>query len=678
MNEQELCIASVLLIVIVYFIFRFKNQSKDMRNLRSAIQSKLSLNSVPINNIESERKLRGYNQLMTCLHDDCTTVLESVFRGQRITNNGQCAGSICRETRTVQWFTYSDLLTRIKHFGDGLISLKQQPAKSVIGMFCRNRIEYMIAEFGCYWHSLIIATIYDTLGPNVCTFVANQAEIELIVCDTLDRVQAILSKATSFKYLKYVVVIDKIPYSYISKAKNFGIEVYTMEQLEQFGKDNPITERYPKPDDTAVICYTSGTTGIPKGVILTHKNIIASSSGLVNQLGKHKLRPTDTFLSYLPLAHIMEQVSEVSMFMSGSKVVYFSGDILRLLEDIQICRPTILLTVPRLLNKIYAGIYNKVRGNLMKEWLFRTALASKIRAYREGRINNNTIWDKLIFDKVRNNLGGSIRLIATGSAMLDPHVGEVLRSILGCQMVNGYGQTETCSCLMTLLNDKYDNLDNVGPPLASAYIKLEDIPEMNYYASEGKGEILVKGPLVSKGYYKDPVDTAKLFDEDGWLLTGDVGMWTENGNIKLIDRKKNFFKLSQGEFIAVEKLETAYIKSDFVSQLYVYGDSSRSYLVAIIVPEKDYLESWRLKNGIRGNFHDQCKDKRVKDALIDDFRKIAVEENFNKLEYIKKVYIHTEPFSVESGLLTPTMKQKRFELQKYFSKIIDDLYKRDD
>jgi len=274
---------------------------------------------------------------------------------------------------------------------------------------------------------------------------------------------------------------------------------------------------------------------------------------------------------------------------------------------------------------------------------------------------------------VRNNLGGRIRVVATGSASLDPKIGEVVRNILGCVLLNGYGQTECCSCSMSVPFDK--KTDNVGPPLSCAIIKLEDIPEMNYYASEGKGEILVKGPCVTRGYYKDAEETEKMFDEDGWLLTGDVGAWTKEGTLQIIDRKKNLFKLAQGEFIAVEKLEIAYGQSLFVSQIFVYGDSSRAFLVAIVVPEKEYLEAWCQKHQLHLNFHESCKDKRVKQAILQDLQSIAQNEKFNKLEYVKRLYLHTDLFNIESGLLTPTMKLKRFELQRYFGKIIEDLYK---
>lgn len=684
MDELFQCLFLLLvgLLTALYFLYRFRNgpKTEGMKGRAAQVTSaKLSaLYSVPVKNDPSERRLKRYegDQLMKSLFSDATTCLQALQRGHKQSNDGECLGRVDRSKGNVEWTSYGDALKRMQHFGDGLVgSLQQRPKASIIGMYSINRLEYSIVEYGCYWHSMIIAPIYNTLGPDVCTFIANQAEIEVIVCDTLERVEAVLSQVMHFTHLKHIVVMEEIPYSYVSKAKNFKLEVHTMKKIEEFGKANSLKPNHPSPDDDAVICYTSGTTGKPKGVILTHGNVLASASGLVYQMYEYRLVPSDILLSYLPLAHIMERVSEVAHFMVGAKVAYFSGDILTLMEDIKIVRPTIFLTVPRLLNKIYDKIIDNVRGNLVKEWMLRTALAAKARAYREGKIDNNTLWDRLIFNKVRNNLGGRIRVVATGSASINAKVGNDLRSVFGCIFLNGYGQTECSGTSMSAPFDRH--ADSVGPPLACTTIKLEDIPEMNYYASEGKGEILVKGPLTTKGYYKDAAETEKLFDEDGWLHTGDVGAWTEEGTLRILDRKRNHFKLSQGEFIPVEKLETSYAQSPFVAQIYVYGDSSRSHLVAVVVPEKEFLGAWCFKNGITINFHDQCKDSRVKKVILEDLRNIAIAERFNKLEYVKRVYLHTELLTIESGLLTPTMKAKRFEMQRYFGKIIEELYKQD-
>ena len=513
-----------------------------------------------------------------------------------------------QDHETIEWLTYAQMLQKCRNFSDGLIRLANQvPKKSVIGLFSNNRIEYTIVEYGCYMHSMVIAPIYSTLGPNVCTFIANQAEITAIVCDSLEKVQGILTQVGKFTHLKTIIVMDKIPHSYVAKAKSHGLNVLQFEDVVQDGKDNPMDDMHlPTPDDLALICYTSGTTGTPKGVMLTHGNLIAAAGGLIKNMLDLELAADDVFLSYLPLAHIMERVTELCMFMTGAQVVYVAGDITTLTKDVQLVKPTIFLTVPRLLNKVYDKIQDGIRGNPFKKWLFETALAAKEDSYKKGKLSHNTVWDRLVFDKIRNNLGGRIRIVALGSASLNADVARVMRNVLSCVFMNGYGQTE---CIVSSISFPMDmRADSVGPPLTSALIKLVDIPEMNYWCAEGRGEILVKGPSITCGYYKDPNETAKLFDEDGWLQTGDVGEWTTDGVLKVIDRKKNFFKLNQGEYIASEKLEIAYRQSSFVSQIYVYGDSTRSFLVAIIAVEQEYLESWAQKNNIHKNFHDLCRD----------------------------------------------------------------------
>lgn len=235
-----------------------------------------------------------------------------------------------------------------------------------------------------------------------------------------------------------------------------------------------------------------------------------------------------------------------------------------------------------MLNKIYGKIQEQIQTSPFKAWLLNMAIEAKRKQLHNRVYDNNTFWDHLVFSKIRNLLGGRVRIIPVGSAPLNDKVLDFLRCALGCQILEGYGQTEcVAACSVTLVGDF--SAGHVGVPLASAAMKLIDVPDMDYFVSQGKGEVVLKGSIVFKGYYMDPKKTSETII-DGWLHTGDIGQYTDIGTIKLIDRKKDIFKLSQGEYIAPAKIEDIYAQSPYMVQVFVYGDSFKSCLVGIVIP----------------------------------------------------------------------------------------------
>lgn len=197
---------------------------------------------------------------------------------------------------------------------------------------------------------------------------------------------------------------------------------------------------------------------------------------------------------------------------------------------------------------------------------------------------------------------------------------------------------------------------------------------MNYLASKGEGEVCVKGANVFKGYLKDPARTAEALDKDGWLHTGDIGKWLPNGTLKIIDRKKHIFKLAQGEYIAPEKIENIYLRSEAVAQVFVHGESLQAFLIAVVVPDVESLPSWAQKRGLQGSFEELCRNKDINKAILDDLLKLGKEAGLKPFEQVKGIAVHPELFSIDNGLLTPTLKAKRPELRNYFRSQIDELY----
>jgi long-chain acyl-CoA synthetase len=268
-----------------------------------------------------------------------------------------------------------------------------------------------------------------------------------------------------------------------------------------------------------------------------------------------------------------------------------------------------------------------------------------------------------------------VRWIMSGSAPLDPKLGEFLKICFCCQVVEGYGLTENfAGACITALDET--QLGHVGKPLACTEIKLQDVPEMGYSSKNNPatGEIMLRGPNLFKGYYKDPEKTKEAIDADGFFHTGDIGRINENGTLSIIDRKKNIFKLSQGEYVAVEYLEGIYIRSKFVQQVWVYGNSYKRYLVAVVVPDRDVLLPWAKQNGLPEDVSALVKNEKVNKAILGDMLAIGKDAKLHGFEYVKLISVTDEPFSVDNDCMTPTFKLRRNNLEKRYKADIDRMY----
>ncbi|EXB52560.1 Long chain acyl-CoA synthetase 7 [Morus notabilis] len=587
------------------------------------------------------------------LHDNFVHAVETFrdykYLGTRIQVDGSVGEYI--------WMTYGEAGSAREAIGSGLrINGLQKGA--CIGLYFINRPEWLIVDHACAAYSYISVPLYDTLGPDVVKYVVNHADVQAIFCvpQTLNSVVG--------------GVDEHLP----SLPSTTGVKLISYLKLIGQGRRN-LQPFYPaKPEDIATICYTSGTTGTPKGVILTHGNFIASAAGFSRAI---KFYPSDVYISYLPLAHIFERTNQIILAYFGVAIGFYQGDNLKLMDDMAALRPTIFCSVPRLYNRIYAGISNAVKtSGALREKLFRAAYNSKKRDIMSGR-NPSPIWDRLVFNKIREKLGGRVRFMGSGASPLSPDVMDFLRVCFGCDVIEGYGMTET-SCVISIMDEGDTLSGHVGSPSSACEIKLVDVPEMNYTSTDQpypRGEICVRGPIVFQGYYKDEVQTKEVIDNDGWLHTGDIGLWLPGGRLKIIDRKKNIFKLAQGEYIAPEKVENVYAKCKFVSQCFIYGDSLNSCLVAVVAVDPEVLKEWAASEGIKYEDLGQlCNDPRARSAVLAEMDAVGREAQLRGFEFAKAVTLVPEPFTVEDGLLTPTFKIKRPQAKAYFAKAISDMY----
>ncbi|XP_035599512.1 long-chain-fatty-acid--CoA ligase 1-like [Oncorhynchus keta] len=618
--------------------------------------------------------LNKNDEHMTHYYSDARTMYEVFLRGMRVSIDRPCLGSR-KPNQPYKWLSYREVADKAECIGSALLHRgHSQTGDKHIGIFSQNRPEWTISELACYTYSLVCVPLYDTLGLEAIEYIIDQAAISTVICDLVDKVRLILDCVSGKEHtLKTIVIMEAFDMELVVRGQQSGIEILSLKDVEAVGKAHHHQPLPPTPDDLALICFTSGTTGNPKGGMITHGNVIANCAAFIKITEVHcMLNLHDIHMSYLPLAHMFERVVEGVILVHGARIGYFQGDIRLLMDDLKTLQPTVFPVVPRLLNRMFDKIFGQANAPL-KRWLLVFASRRKLAEMMNGVVRKDSLWDKLIFQKVQDSLGGRVRLMITGAAPVSPTVLTFLRTALGCQFYEGYGQTEcTAGCTMSMPGDW--TAGHVGAPLPCNYVKLADVTEMNYFAANGEGEVCVKGPNVFKGYLNDPEKTKEALDQDGWLHTGDIGKWLPNGILKIVDRKKHIFKLAQGEYIAPEKVENIYIRSDPVAQIFVHGDSLQACLVGIVVPDPDFLPGWAKKKGIEGSYLEMCASKELKNAILEDILRLGKEGGLKSFEQVRDISLHTEMFSVQNGLLTPTLKAKRTDLRSHFQEQIDLLY----
>uniref|UniRef100_A0A8C1TGU5 Arachidonate--CoA ligase n=1 Tax=Cyprinus carpio TaxID=7962 RepID=A0A8C1TGU5_CYPCA len=593
----------------------------------------LQAQSIPVQGDQSCRRsaLLTDDNLLEFYYEDTKTVYDMFQRGLRIAGNGPCLG-FRNPGEPYQWISYTEVAERAQVLGSGLLAKGCKPnPQQFVGIFAQNRPEWVIAELACYTFSMALVPLYDTLGLEAMVHILNLAEISMVICDKEDKAESLLKHKEKgvTPALSCLVLFNPFSAALLERGRKCGVEILQLSQIM-------VRNIPPKPQDLAVVCFTSGTTG-------------------TNHVTFH--------IAYL-----------VSMFCHGARVGFYQGDISLLMDDIKTLKPTFFPVVPRLLNRIYDKIVGSVTSPLRRA-LLHYAVRRKQAELSSGVVRNNSMWDRLIFNKIQASLGGNLRFILTASAPISPTVLSFLRATLGCLIFEGYGQTEcTAGCTFSMPGDW--SAGHVGAPLPCAMVKLTDIPDMNYYAKNGEGEICIRGHSVFRGYLKDEERTGETLDADGWLHTGDVGQWLPNGTLRIVDRKKHIFKLSQGEYIAPEKIENVYTRCVPVLQVFVHGDSLQSYLIGVVVPDPEVFVDWAKERGIVGSYEELCQNPDVKKAVLEDMTAVGKEAGLKSFEQVKDFYLHPDMFSVSNGLLTPTLKSRRVDLRRVFSEEIARMYRK--
>lgn len=525
--------------------------------------------------------------------------------------------------------------------------------------------------------SLYTVSLYDTLGPSSSEYIINHAVLPCVIT-SLPHIPALLKLKPTLPTLKVIISLDSLDsgerdgYSkkslLSSLAADSGVKIYSIDEVEAVGASYGAPQyRPPKSTDIITINYTSGTTGQPKGVLLNHAAAVAAASCALCSIVRSD---TPCVLSYLPLAHIYQRMTEHAVLWAGGRIGYFHGDVLALTDDLKALRPNAFISVPRLYNRFGGAVRAAtieqpgIKGTLSRH-IVNTKLAAMEHPDSPSATHKHAIYDRLWAKKVAGALGlDKAQIMVSGAAPLDPTLHRFLRAAFGTDIVQGYGMTETYATGLCQIDGDL-SVGNCGALAVTFEICLEDVPSMEYYATDKpqpRGQILIRGSSLFNGYYKMPEETAKSLLPDGWFRTGDIGTIDSRGRIQIIDRVKNILKLAQGEYVSPERLENIYLSHlNYLAVAFVHGDSSQTFLVAIFAVQPDLFAPFVSK--VLGQtiepsdvsaVESACQDARVVAAVQQDLDRVGRKNKFAGYERVKKCLLMVDAFTIDNGLLTPS------------------------
>ncbi|XP_043213778.1 long-chain-fatty-acid--CoA ligase 4-like [Amphibalanus amphitrite] len=586
-----------------------------------------------------------------------------------------------------QWTSYVQFAARADAFGRALLAEGVKPGGRVC-IFAETRQEWLEAAVGAFTQNVTVVTLYATLGEDAVAHGINETEVAHVITthSLMPKVKTILSSCSKVSHVIYME--DQLEKTDTSGVKS-GVKVIPFADMLKKGHDAKFEAHPPTSDDIAIIMYTSGSTGTPKGVMVSHYNMVSTMTGFAVALVPS---PEDVYLGYLPLAHVLELMAELCAVMFGVPIGYSSP--LTLMDksskikrgcqgDCSVLRPTLMAAVPMILDRVAQGIKEQMHSaGRLAQGLFNWFVMYRNWWRRRGF--STPILHSLVFSRIAGLLGGRVRAMVSGGAPLSEVTHDLIRSCIGCSVMQGYGLTETTSCAS--LMDEYDvAVGRVGHPVSCCDVQLSDWEEGGYKVTDQphpRGEIVVGGDNVTMGYFKQPEKTKEeFFESDGrrWFRTGDIGLIYPNGTIKIVDRKKDLVKLQAGEYVSLGRVETILSTSPFVDNMFVYGESSKNFVVAVVVAnakQLGLLAKEVLGSEAEGKSHEQlCKEERLEEEVQKRLVKQARHGRLEKAEIPARVALTSVSWSPDNNLVTAAYKLKRKELSNYYKDDLERLYK---
>ncbi|HKI79840.1 MAG TPA: long-chain fatty acid--CoA ligase [Ignavibacteriaceae bacterium] len=563
--------------------------------------------------------------------------------------------------------TYKKFKIETEDFANGLASIGIQ-RNDKVAIISENRPEWVYSDMAILGLGAIDVPLYPSLTSESIEFILNNSESKIIIVSNKFQLNKVLKIRKNCSQLQYIIVInekDSIPED--DKVLSFK-KIQLMG--ESFKQKNPTYFKNKmkdvKSDDLCTIIYTSGTTGKPKGVMLTHWNILSNSKAALEIL---PINETDVWLSFLPLCHIFERMGGYyTGFASGGTMCY-AESIEAVSTNLMEVRPTLMTSVPRLFERIYSKVIRNVENQKpSKQKIFHWAL-NVGKDYAKAKKNKNIslalsakykLADKLVLDKIRQKTGGNLRFFVSGGAALARELGEFFEA-LGILIIEGYGLTESSPVITANRIDDY-KFGSVGKPAPGVEVKI---------ASDG--EILARGPNIMQGYYKNKKETDAVL-KDGWLHTGDIGVFDADGFLIITDRKKHLFKTTGGKYIAPTPIENLFVSSKFIDQFVLVGDS-RMFLSALIVPDFEAVREYADSHKISYKTNEELAKNEVIYKLIEQDM-TRFQKQLANYERVRKFVLLEKPFTIESGEITPSMKVKRKFVEERYKHLIEEMYEK--